>query len=163
MLKGLIGNEPEEGSRSIGSIIEQLAGREGVDLARDGVKEAAVKTIYSSQFSRLIDRTVDDFVEQMVSRPIGRLDHLIPSGVIDGVCRSLREVTTRVLVAEVPSVITLIRIRTMVSDKIDSFDLLRLEKLLLSIMQEQFKYINLFGALLGFIIGCANLLFLLGS
>jgi uncharacterized membrane protein YheB (UPF0754 family) len=30
----------------------------------------------------------------------------------------------------------------------------------MSIMKEQFKYINLFGALLGFLIGLANLLFL---
>ncbi|MFH7325013.1 hypothetical protein [Desulfurivibrio sp. C05AmB] len=36
----------------------------------------------------------------------------------------------------------------------------RLEALLLSIMQDQFKYINLFGALLGFIIGLLNLLIL---
>jgi hypothetical protein len=27
-------------------------------------------------------------------------------------------------------------------------------------MEEQFKYINLFGALLGFLIGCANVLFI---
>ena len=44
--------------------------------------------------------------------------------------------------------------------KVDSLDLLRLERLLLSIMEEQFKYINLFGALLGFLIGLANLFLL---
>ena len=43
---------------------------------------------------------------------------------------------------------------------IDSFDLLRLEQLLLSIMEEQFKYINIFGGLLGFLIGCANIIFM---
>ena len=35
-----------------------------------------------------------------------------------------------------------------------------IEGLLLGVMQEQFKYINLFGAILGFIIGCVNLLLL---
>ena len=34
------------------------------------------------------------------------------------------------------------------------------DRLLLSIMEEQFKYINLFGALLGFVIGLVNLLVL---
>jgi uncharacterized membrane protein YheB (UPF0754 family) len=48
-----------------------------------------------------------------------------------------------------------------VAEKVDSLDLLKLERLLLSIMEEQFKYINLFGALLGFLIGCANLVLLL--
>jgi uncharacterized membrane protein YheB (UPF0754 family) len=47
-----------------------------------------------------------------------------------------------------------------VTDKVDSLDLLKLEDLLLSIMEEQFKYINLFGALLGFFIGLINLIVL---
>lgn len=37
---------------------------------------------------------------------------------------------------------------------------MRLENLLMSIMKEQFKYINMFGALLGFLIGLLNLVFL---
>jgi uncharacterized membrane protein YheB (UPF0754 family) len=48
----------------------------------------------------------------------------------------------------------------MVEDKINSLDILAVEGLLLGIMQEQFKYINLFGALLGGIIGAMNLLFI---
>jgi len=48
----------------------------------------------------------------------------------------------------------------MVTEKVDSLDLLRLERLLLSIMEEQFKYINLFGAFLGFLIGLINLVVL---
>jgi uncharacterized membrane protein YheB (UPF0754 family) len=60
-------------------------------------------------------------------------------------------------------VVKSINFNKIVTDRIDRFDLLRLEQLLLSIMAEQFKYINLFGALLGFLIGCANLLFMLGG
>ena len=47
--------------------------------------------------------------------------------------------------------------RAVVTDKVNGLDLLQLERLLLSIMEEQFKYINLFGALLGFLIGLGNL------
>ena len=71
--------------------------------------------------------------------------------------------TTRLLISEVPGVVKSINFNKIVTDRIDSFDLLRLEQLLLSIMAEQFKYINLFGALLGFLIGCANLLFIVGG
>ncbi|MCI5188827.1 MAG: DUF445 family protein, partial [Candidatus Electrothrix sp. AS4_5] len=49
-------------------------------------------------------------------------------------------------------------IKELVTEKVDSLDLMRLEGLLLSIMEEQFKYINLFGALLGFMIGLLNIL-----
>lgn len=163
LLETFLDSRLEEGSRSLGSILEQLLGKTSIDSARSRIKQEAIAAAKSPQSLRLIDRTVDDLFNQMVNKPIGRLDHLIPSGVIVGVNRSLRDMTTRILIAEIPSVVALIKIRKMVSDKIDSFDLLRLEKLLLSIMQEQFKYINLFGGLLGFIIGCANLLFLVGS
>ncbi|MCI5196636.1 MAG: DUF445 family protein [Candidatus Electrothrix sp. AW5] len=51
-----------------------------------------------------------------------------------------------------------LNIKDLVTEKVDSLDLMRLEGLLLSIMEEQFKYINLFGALLGFMIGLLNIL-----
>jgi len=54
-----------------------------------------------------------------------------------------------------------LNIRDMVKEKVNSLDLMRLEGLLLSIMEEQFKYINLFGALLGCMIGLLNLIVIL--
>ncbi len=51
----------------------------------------------------------------------------------------------------------LAQVLQMVTDKVNSLDLLQLERLLLSIMEEQFKYINLFGAILGFFMGLINL------
>ena len=64
------------------------------------------------------------------------------------------------LLKEVPGLVESLNIRRVVADKVNSLDLLQLERLLLSIMEEQFKYINLFGALLGFLIGLVNLLIL---
>ena len=64
------------------------------------------------------------------------------------------------MLREVPSLVDSLEIRQIVTEKVDSLDLLRLERLLMSIMEEQFKYINLFGGLLGFLIGLANLLLL---
>jgi uncharacterized membrane protein YheB (UPF0754 family) len=45
----------------------------------------------------------------------------------------------------------------MVEEKVNSLDLLQVEDLLMGVMKEQFKYINLFGALLGFLIGFINI------
>lgn len=59
---------------------------------------------------------------------------------------------------ELSGLVQALNIKELVSDKVDSLDLLRLERLILGIMEEQFKYINLFGALLGFLIGLTNLL-----
>ncbi len=127
------------------------------------MKHSIAAAIYSAETMQIIDQMIDDLVGRLADKPIGRLDHLIPQGVTEGLCRSLKEMTTRLLISEVPGVVKSINFNKIVTDRIDSFDLLRLEQLLLSIMAEQFKYINLFGALLGFLIGCANLLFIVGG
>jgi uncharacterized membrane protein YheB (UPF0754 family) len=73
---------------------------------------------------------------------------------------SLHKMTVDMLALEVPDLVQSLNIRKIVTEKLDSLDILKLEGLLLTIMEEQFKYINLFGGLLGFLIGCGNLLFL---
>ena len=64
------------------------------------------------------------------------------------------------LLRELPELAPALGIRELVSAKVDSLELLQLERLLLDIMAEQFRYINLFGAILGFLIGLANVFFL---
>jgi uncharacterized membrane protein YheB (UPF0754 family) len=151
------------GEQTTGEVIEEVMGAELFDKYRMRLKEVLVAAFHSAETTQFVDRMVDELVEQLVNKPIGRLDHLIPQGVTGALCTSLREMTTRLLISEVPGIVKSLNIRKIVTDRIDSFDLLRLEQLLLSIMAEQFKYINLFGALLGFIIGCANLFFMIGA
>ena len=61
---------------------------------------------------------------------------------------------------EAPRLVETLNVQRMVEEKVNSLDLLQVEGLLMGIMQEQFKYINLFGALLGALIGLLNLLLL---
>ncbi len=150
----------ENGSAQTGQVLVQLVGKTELDRLK-GVLINEVRGLLKAPSSRqVLDSMIDSLGERLISRPIGRLDHMIPAGVRDGVCNSLRQMTTTMLMAEVPGIVKSIDIKKIVTDRIDSFDLLQVEELLLSIMEEQFKYINLFGALLGFIIGCANVLFL---
>lgn len=65
------------------------------------------------------------------------------------------------LATEVPGLVHFLNIRFIVTQRVDSLDLLSLEGLLLSIMVEQLNCINLLVTLLGFIISCCNLLFLM--
>ena len=152
-----------DGEATIGEVIQQILGAELSDKYLARIKESVMTALYSAETNRFIDHLIDELVNRLVDKPIGRLDHLIPQGVAEGVCNSLRTIITRLLISEVPGILKSLNIRKIVTDRIDSFDLLRLEQLLLSIMAEQFKYINLFGALLGFVIGCANLIFILGT
>jgi uncharacterized membrane protein YheB (UPF0754 family) len=111
---------------------------------------------------RIIDAIVINLIENnLIKRPIGPLGHFLPQKVQTACGEYLLQATSALLVREVPNLVDSLNIKKIVTQKVDSLDLLRLENLLLSIMQEQFKYINLFGGLLGFLIGLGNLVFLL--
>ena len=98
--------------------------------------------------------------KKLLTKPVGPLADLIPQKIQDSFADYLLMQISELLVREVPGLVDSLNIRKMVARKVDSLDLLRLEGLLMGIMQEQFKYINLFGALLGFIIGLLNLIVL---
>ena len=91
---------------------------------------------------------------------IGKLNRFINPNMREDIYLRLQNSIGSALIKEVPSMVKAFSLKEIISEKINSLDLLKLEGLLLSIMEEQFKYINLFGALLGFILGCVNLIFL---
>ena len=148
----------KSGTRAAREVVVDFVGPLGFEDAKSKIKGEILTLVTSQSTMGLIDSMIDDLLDDLLRKPVGRLDSLIPAGVRDGLYRSLQTMATRMLTSEVPGIVKSLSIRNIVSDRIDSFDLLRLEKLLLSIMEEQFKYINLFGALLGFLIGCGNLL-----
>lgn len=119
--------------------------RECLSLLRSGASERLVHSMVGAMFDGLL------------ARPLGRLYDIVPHGVRQGLVDYIMLTVNRMLLQEVPGVVESLNIRRVVADKVDSLDLLQLERLLLSIMEEQFKYINLFGALLGFLIGLVNL------
>lgn len=143
---------------------EVLAGLLGETRLAKGaawITNEGVAVVGSDVLKRLLDRLITDLIEEkLLARPIGPLADFLPTAVLTGIEDFLLQQLSDLLEREVPDLMDAINIRSMVARKVASLDLLRLEGLLLSIMQEQFKYINLFGALLGFLIGCANLLFL---
>ena len=118
--------------------------------------------IKSDQTLSAIDSMVESLIAKLLDKKIGKLANIIPVGVREGGARSLKNLASAMLETGVPNLVRTLNIRKIVTKKVNSLDLLKLEGLLLTIMEEQFKYINLFGALLGFMIGCLNLLFLYG-
>ena len=54
---------------------------------------------------------------------------------------------------QIEKVLASIDIKTLVSDRIDSLDMLRVERIILDVMSNQLKYVELFGGVLGFLLG----------
>ncbi|MDR3020398.1 MAG: DUF445 family protein [Treponema sp.] len=61
--------------------------------------------------------------------------------------------------SQIEFLLSSIDIKTLVSDRIDSLDMLRVERIILDVMADQFKWINIFGGILGFLIGSFQAIF----
>jgi hypothetical protein len=57
------------------------------------------------------------------------------------------------LESRMESILNAIDVRNLVSRRIDSLDMLTVEKIVLDVMADQFKWIDIFGGILGFLIG----------
>jgi len=160
MIKAHLENHFAAGSTSLNQACAMLLGVESFAEKKTWLKEELCTIIQSQESFETIESLVDSMVSALLQKKIGKLANIIPNGVREGVARSLQKTTSAMLEMEVPGLVQSLNIKHIVTEKVNSLDILRLEGLLLSIMQEQFKYINLFGGLLGFIIGCGNLFFL---
>ena len=160
MIKTHLENHFEAGSASLNQVCTVLFGVESLAEKKAWLNEELCAIIQSPETFETIESLIDSMAAALLQKKIGKLANIIPNGVREGVAKSLQKTTSAMLEREVPGLVQSLNIKQIVTEKVNSLDILRLEGLLLSIMQEQFKYINLFGGLLGFLIGCGNLIFL---
>ncbi len=158
LLKEAINSQQE---RSLHEILTEVVGEESLHDGKDLLADKVLATMRSNRIKKMLDQLIVDHVEtKLINHPIGRLRDLLPREVQNSIGDYGREQISALLVREVPGLVDSLNIKELVTRKVDGLDLMRLERLLMSIMEEQFKYINLFGALLGFMIGLLNLLVL---
>jgi uncharacterized membrane protein YheB (UPF0754 family) len=160
MIRDNIEGHIQGGALPLENVLNDLFGGKGIEKFSLWMKEEGLGLLRSKEMVITIDSILETMINGLLLRPVGRLSNLLPAGVRDGIYLSIRKMASAMLATEVPGLVHSLNIRSIVAEKVDSLDLLSLERLLLSIMEEQFKYINLFGALLGFLIGCFNLFFL---
>ncbi len=163
-LAGMIQEQIEEmldqGRISLSGLADMILPGDSGSRIRETLVCELVTMLRSRRVRRMLDSMLNTMVDQLAAKPVGILQNLMPAGVRQGITDYIILSANRMLLKEVPGLVASLNIKEMVTEKVDSLDLLRLERLLLSIMEEQFKYINIFGALLGFLIGLINLLVL---
>ena len=149
-----------QGENTMKEIGRQLLSARTIKSLRLTMSEEVVALIRTPHVRKVLDRKLNSIFDGFLHKPIGILHDILPAGVQKAISDYAVLIINRILLREVPSLVEHLNIRRIVAEKVDSLDLLKLERLLLSIMEEQFKYINLFGALLGFLIGLVNVLVL---
>ena len=147
-----------QGEITFHALGQQIYEGKGTGEVRELIARQSLELLQSANIENILHILTDKAIDVLLERPVGNLHAVIPQGVQKGMTEYVVLTTNTMLLKEVPGLVGSLNISDLVTEKVNSLDLLKLERLLLSIMEEQFKYINLFGALLGFFIGCINLL-----
>jgi uncharacterized membrane protein YheB (UPF0754 family) len=144
--------------RSFRSLLDDNLPAEGVERIQRELGDRLLKLVRSAEAAVAIDAVFRDKLEDWIFRqPLGRLAERLSADILEEIEEGLYRQVGEVLQKEVPPLIETLNVKRMVEDKVNQLDILQVEGLLMGIMQEQFKYINLFGAILGFLIGLLNL------
>jgi uncharacterized membrane protein YheB (UPF0754 family) len=61
--------------------------------------------------------------------------------------------------ANIENILISVNINALVAERIDSLDMLKVERIIIDVMADQFKWINIFGGILGFLIGAFQAVF----
>jgi uncharacterized membrane protein YheB (UPF0754 family) len=146
--------------RPFGALLNDALTPDGVERAFETMEDRILAALRSGESRQFVERMLGNVAqERLLRRPLGRLSARLPADLVEEIEAALFSQFEDLLKREVPPLVETLNVRRMVTDKVNSLDILKVEGLLLGIMQEQFKYINLFGALLGFFIGLLNLAF----
>ena len=145
--------------RPFSELLNRALPEQGLELAQERLANKLLETIHSPQARAAFETIlIEQSNEWLYHKPLGLLSARLPGDlrqeIETGTCQLIEEMLKK----EAPRLVETLNVRRMVEEKVNSLDLLQVEDLLMGIMKEQFKYINLFGALLGFFIGFINIL-----
>ncbi len=133
------------------SIVDSFIERSGELLSSEDIQKRVVRTVTSAADTE----TVRGFLRYMLESAAGgetlkeqadTAAAFIAPKLISAAARS------------VPAVLDKLDIRKIVIDKIDSLEMLQVERMVFGIMKSQFRWINFFGAVLGALIGLSQVL-----
>lgn len=83
---------------------------------------------------------------------------ILSSFITQDIKKMISEKVIEMMDKELPAVIAELDVKKTVTEKVRDFSLERLEEIILSVTKTQLAYVTYFGGILGFVIGCAQLI-----
>jgi uncharacterized membrane protein YheB (UPF0754 family) len=111
----------------------------------------------SENFEQSLGKKIDGFIEQHKDVTLSKLITLRAEQK-EKIDRFISNKILIIVYEKIDSLLSSINVKKMVSDRIDALDMLRVERIILDIMDNQLKWINVFGAILGAFIGLFQVL-----
>lgn len=106
----------------------------------------------------LINEMIEKELNKYMSRPICVIYNDIEKSNIN-ITNILMNIYEKTILEKLPDLLNTLDISKIVTDKINSMDVLELEKLILTIMKKELNALVNLGAIIGFLLGLLNLLF----
>ncbi|MCL2229493.1 MAG: DUF445 family protein [Treponema sp.] len=92
------------------------------------------------------DQTLEDKMPQIIDDLVCNLENLLKQ-------EDIRKKLMGAVDNQVENILSSIDVKTLVSDRIDSLDMLRVERIILDVLSNQLKWVEIFGGIIGFFIG----------
>lgn len=145
--------------RSFDNLLRAVLPEGGLERSRDQLADNLLEMIRAPHVRDALEKVLVEQSEKwLYQKPLGLLSARLPGDLRQEIENGSCQLVEDLLKKEAPKLVETLNVKRMVEEKVNSLDLLQVEGLLMGVMKEQFKYINLFGALLGFLIGFVNLL-----
>lgn len=145
--------------RSFDNLLSAVLPENGLERSREQLADKLLELIREPKVRDALEKVLTEQSEKWLYRkPLGLLSARLPGDLRQELENGSCQLVEDLLKKEAPKLVETLNVKRMVEEKVNSLDILQVEGLLMGIMKEQFKYINLFGALLGFLIGFINLL-----
>lgn len=144
--------------RPFAELLNRALPENGLQHGQEQLADKLLETIRSPQARAALEKILIEQSNQwLYHKPLGLLSARMPGDlrqeIESGTCQLIEEMLKK----EAPRLVETLNVQRMVEEKVNGLDLLQVEDLLMGIMKEQFKYINIFGGLLGFLIGFMNI------
>jgi len=147
------------GRRPLGEILESW-GVEAVEETVAGqISDHICRILRSRQVKRRLAVVLAlRFDQWFHSWSVGRLSHYLPGTINEPLIDFFYQQAQRHLAEELPRLSERFEVKNIVEERINQLPVIKVEELLLGVMQEHFRYINIFGALVGALIGVLQVL-----
>ncbi len=149
--------------KPLAEILETVGVSGAEERVGERISDYILQTLRSSQVKRRLAVVIALRFDQWLKNfPVGRLSRFLPLALHQQIVDFLHNLARRQLIEELPRLSERFEIRSVVEERVNQLPIIQVEELLLSVMREHFTYINIFGALVGFLIGGVQVLIFWG-
>jgi uncharacterized membrane protein YheB (UPF0754 family) len=132
---------------------------ESAQRLKSFLSKGLLHVLSREETARTINNILTSQVERLLITPIGRLSEQVPEAAVQRASAALTERITQAARERLPSAIAEFDIGRIVRQKVAGYPVEKLEELVLSVAQQHLKTIEIFGAVIGFVIGIAQALY----